>query len=303
VCHKINNNNLKGVDLACPLSQLCQDHRCSMNSSGVKCRKERIACSLYCQDHSCKECKGGDIINAAIEKAPRNHCAKHALCEFIDRKGKTCNAIRVQASLYCVEHEKNEAQNVPHTIDTNKKAACSGITSKRKNCLSNLLKHEIKGKWYCDAHVSQAPKEGDSSDENNNKVDDKEDENNIKKAFTRLVPVIPTEESIAKFKKVKCTEKLCDVEIFLEVDKALSNWFCPIHKKLEKAVVDTDKKDIAVDQIESKAAVTQQSTSNKTQETTKLLEKENKNTDAVLIDNNFGDTKNIDKDDKVEKSE
>jgi hypothetical protein len=87
LCRLCNSDGfLNGADLTCPQSQLCNKHRCSI----ALCLEQKAHPSLYCANHSCKEClhsKSG-IINQSIDKVPRNACKFHKLCEFVSPKGK-----------------------------------------------------------------------------------------------------------------------------------------------------------------------------------------------------------------------
>lgn len=83
-------DKLSGVDLQCPHAQLCQMHRCAFKNI---CSKQRMKPSLFCSEHSCKECVALKCatINQIAKKAPRNSCTEHPLCQFISREGITLN--------------------------------------------------------------------------------------------------------------------------------------------------------------------------------------------------------------------
>lgn len=251
---------LKGVDQVCPASQLCKEHRCFHSL----CRKEKIAYSQNCNDHSCKECRGNRI-NAAIDKPPRNHCVDHMLCEYTSPKGKSCNALSKMGSFYCAEHEK--AQMAPKIFDK-ANSFCSGYNKQGKSCRSKQLCFEIKGKQYCQAHVFQAPEESSSSGEEND-YDEEENEEAIIKALAEavLVPVIKVKAVEPKFKRVQCTARAevktrfhsnvvrCDVSIFSDNMALSETWLCPLHRMpTENAVNKSSIKEIEVeDQIKVEA--------------------------------------------------
>jgi hypothetical protein len=77
---------LTGADPKCPQSQLCENHRCSYSKA---CNDPKRGSSIYCANHSCKECVSLNCstINAAMEKAPRNSCKSHPLCQFVRKNG------------------------------------------------------------------------------------------------------------------------------------------------------------------------------------------------------------------------
>ena len=170
LCYK--NKIFKGVDLSCPKSQLCVEHRCSHS---ISCLKVKVNPSPCCLEHSCKECLSlkCDKINQAVEKAPRNSCANHKLCQFVNHRGKLCNTIALKSNLFCAGHQERKIE-APKVIgqsknNNNNNNICCGLTSKKDNCKS---KQTIKfGKeWYCMAHSDQAPPSfkaevSDSSDE------------------------------------------------------------------------------------------------------------------------------------------
>ena len=86
VCRLCNANNiLTGADILCPQSQLCDKHRCEKNM----CLEPKYECASYCMKHSCKECIALRClsIEPAAEKAPRNVCKIHSLCNFVNQKG------------------------------------------------------------------------------------------------------------------------------------------------------------------------------------------------------------------------
>ena len=217
-----NGQTFKGVDLACPSSQLCAQHRCIHSNS---CPKEKLNnLSPCCVDHSCKECIASkcNMINAAADKKPRNVCDMHKLCNFVNEKGKLCNTIAFKSSLYCGEHQERKAQPIVQSLSRK----CFGTNSKGKPCGSTQSFFKIGDKTYCQAHK---PKEAlmemsDSSDEEDNEpeVDNKLPEKN-------LDPVVPVQKSIENFKQMQCNHEKCTITTFCRIE--LSAWTCPIHEK------------------------------------------------------------------------
>ena len=231
ICRKCaSKNQINGADLLCSDSQLCSEHRCLYSET---CYKEKLISSDYCLEHSCKECISLKCpkINSATEKAPRNTCKSHPLCEYISSKGKLCKNLVQKSSLYCTEHKEGTYQP---KADQNNHGPCSGITTKKKeNCKSKQAYFKIKGKWYCFSHRDQAGNleidvsDDDSSDEDNDI--DKEKDNSSK--MIDLKPVLIRPE-IKKFKKICCNgmigkEKRCEVNTFCQDSQSV--WFCPIH--------------------------------------------------------------------------
>ena len=83
-CHASKQTG--AADPLCPESQLCPKHRCSK----LTCLKPRLTASDFCSSHSCKECVSLKcaVVKPSINKAPRNSCLQHVLCEFVSNTGK-----------------------------------------------------------------------------------------------------------------------------------------------------------------------------------------------------------------------
>ena len=215
------NKTLKGVDLACPSSQLCTEHRCLYSSS---CQNQKLNnLTKSCVEHSCKECiaSKSSIINP-VEDKTRKTCSIHKLCNFVNMRGKLCSKIVLRSSLYCREHQERRAQ----TIVQISSKRCSGIFSKDRPCRSNQVFFKRGDQSYCDNH---RPKDAimemsDSSDD-----DENETANDYKMPQRIFNPVLRVQKSVNYFKQIKCNDEKCRIVTFCQIE--LSVWICPIHEK------------------------------------------------------------------------
>lgn len=216
--------------MLCPNSQLCSEHRCSFSKL---CINNKAPNSSNCQTHSCKECirLGSAKIGVAVSKAPRNTCHLHKLCSFVSKKGKECDNIVQNNSLYCTNHSQVETKRTPAVRN------CIGITSKGKPCKSKELRMNGGGIWHCVAHESQV-KHVESSEEDDYS-DDEEQNEQEQPLNVNSKPVLPPIEVFSVFKKYICNGKSdshnCNVYAILK-DHSEETWFCPVHQKRQKDI-------------------------------------------------------------------
>ena len=207
-----NDKILNGVDLACPPSQLCKNHRCTYSNSCIKVKLNRL--SQSCVDHSCEKCISSKtpLINQ-IENMKRKTCFIHKLCNFTNKNGKLCNELARISYLYCNVH-----QSIPRK--------CSGYNSKNKPCGSKQVDFKVGNEWYCDAHrpIDASIEMSDSSDE-----DDKVVYSRVSHRF--LNPVVSAQKEVNQFKQIKCNHGNCAILTFCHID--ISVWICPIHENLQ----------------------------------------------------------------------
>lgn len=248
ICASTKDQILRVSDPQCPQSQLCSElHRCQYSEH---CQNERLysPTAIYCVHHSCKECVQlkSDKINAAISKAPRNACKSHPLCNFLDLRGRECNARAQNASLYCMEHNiyKSLGTTNEATIDGDKK--CAGVTRKNKKPCGAKPTIQYGISWYCQAHKDQAPKDAPVQDSDNlddNDADEEQDE--IKENEAReLKPVLSIKVNKERLEQYECSARLsknekCGTVIFLK-DHNEASWLCVIHEKRTKQPNKTD---------------------------------------------------------------
>ena len=94
----------------------------------------------------------------------------------------------------------------------------------------------INNNWYCDAHAPKEwvededeDEENEDEDEENEEENEYEDENNN---FVRnITPVLKIPPKLQDLEFIKCTDKLCDVVIFVERNHP-NVWFCPLHEPI-----------------------------------------------------------------------
>lgn len=119
---------------------------------------------LFCREHTCRLCVDNIDINLdllitdpVVESAPRNICAKHALCNHVFAGGNICLEVLPSLSdVYCPGHlDRKEKKNEPK--NSTDFLRCSGVNSKGKRC--GTLRNEGDKKWWCYDHLKQASPE------------------------------------------------------------------------------------------------------------------------------------------------
>eukprot|EP01041_Mallomonas_annulata_P002547 gene2547-4973_t len=159
------------VDINCPKSRLCKDHRCS--HAEYECEQARLPnnSSFFCQLHTCRICMDFGMFGnlPVIEDYPRNVCFNHPLCNFIGRNGDVCCYLATDGS-FCAIHgyeqtvamiaeiETKAVQVIPDLNEND--GYCWGIAKKKKKRCQTQGSNPMGGKWYCDAHKDQADTKG-----------------------------------------------------------------------------------------------------------------------------------------------
>ena len=130
--------------------------------------------------------------------------------------------------MYCINHQGLKKEIIDRR--------CFGNNIRGKRCGEKIKTAFINNKYYCEAHINQAPPKTEIDTEKSDSSDEEEIKANNNK-ITNLLPVLKAETYIDFLKKIVCNgkfnnEERCDVTIFEKND--LPNWFCPIHEYLNK---------------------------------------------------------------------
>jgi len=258
VCFAVEGR-FQSVDLTAPQSQLCAEHRCSHQEF---CEKRRHEFSKFCVQHSCKVCMNNansmtPITNPVLDEEPRNSCSEHPLCNKIFKNGRLCNQVSVPPGIFCAVH--SEGAGKPNKVKKKQNKVeeqgfdsrqCWGVAKKTKRRCKAKSSNEVKGKWYCGAHLDQkAESESDSpsSDEEEDEYDEtgpsKLQEENFLHLKGKVRSFIPA-PSKSSYVLVSCqgvSLKIpCQMKSFCVVGQT---WNCLAHSKVPLAPVVTTQDD------------------------------------------------------------
>ena len=171
------------VDPMFPASKLCDQHRCLIGTINVLddkqflCHFQRAKGSLFCHYHSCRVCCMAPSTSLSLEICPavhafpRNVCAHHPLCSFMEIDGEQCAELADQGGQFCRAHQL-AARARP--IDTRLiQQTCHGVTVKGRPCKTKGMAPASRT-FYCNAHLDQAPADSSSEESDEEESDEEE---------------------------------------------------------------------------------------------------------------------------------
>jgi hypothetical protein len=138
-CHVCSESQGEQLQPSTPPFGLCPIHQC-LNKT---CQRRRVSV-LFCREHTCRLCIDNIsnlahlITDPVVERAPRNICAKHVLCNHVFKGGNLClKVLPFLSDIYCASHLEGQEKKDKSSISIDF-LRCFGVNSKGNCCGTHM---------------------------------------------------------------------------------------------------------------------------------------------------------------------